>query len=1027
MSSPDAAGRPTMARPSPTRIAAAIVALLLTHSPALLAVQRATEKGPRPISDAERAAVELALAYLDGGASAWWDRLADGAPLQALGREAALREIEVRLGPIDGSTWELRTPGSSLGPDRAVFTVTFPSGVEETVALRLRRQANGWRLEALETTVDPILPADEPATPARSGSIPSGPDRLALAAAALAAIALASRRTRRRLAPAFAAAGLALAGLSCRTGGSPAPTAAGSALLRLAPLAPLRLALCLGGDLADATREIATATLEPGAVEVRRLWEIDELLRHGDLAAVDQRLRDVPNSSPYPLAALVRARLALARLRPGETGTAFDLAAEQRLDHDGLHLEAAEAKALTEDELGAGTEVLMLADSGSRTAESWYGAARFALVEDQLKEAGELLRVAWGLRPIPRRTLFGDPLLAALAADPQIFPLFELGSALEPRVPAAGARQPLPFPSGCAVTTCGSALRARLHGARLDLPGGARLAPESAEVVDAATWGEEDENRALARTEELRSRAAAGSAASLTRFGRQAELAAEALARRNRWRELEELTAPFVTATSPPSTALARLRALALGRLGRNDEARRLLVAVAVGELARRAPAPATLYDLAELLAKAGDYDRAMKLIRRADAQLRRPRGELRLRQLALDQVLASSFQSFRSPHFEIRFPATSGELYARKVATVLEKERQRESRWVPLVDGPRIEVNLFDIQPFFSAYGQMGVVGLFDGRVRVPFADLMSLHPELVRILSHELCHALIAAATHDRAPSWFHEGLAQHVEMGTGRVNPLPDLRRTGRAIAFPVLTPILAGFAEPQFLELAYSESAWAVHFLESRWGIAAIHRLITAYAAGRSDEEALREVTGLEPVAFDRAFWEWGATRAPGVRQLEIHRFDQELDGPIQRSSTELASSTAARPSAGEIIRRPATRESVADWHHRYSARAAAAKQLLAPILAAYEQGGSPASSDACTRLEGEIAGLRQDPSALESPERTANRPLRDAYYQLQQMAGQCRLGRHDLARESIARAFASFRSAREALAPYGVEP
>lgn len=978
---------------------------------------------PRPISEAERAGIELALRYLEGGAALWWDRLADDAPLRRLGREEAIREITVRLGPVDGAKWELRTWVDGTVEDLAVFTISFPSGADETARLLLRRQSSEWHLVGLETTVDPIAAPTTVASSSRPLSRP-GPLTLLLVGAVLSWSAI--RRPR-----SFAAAALALlaAGSELSCGGDRARHASSgeAALLRLAPLSPLRLAMTGGGDFATALRDLAGAKLSPELSEVQRLWEADERLRQGDLPKAAALLRQSPHPSRFPFAELLRARLALAQLSPADTAKAYDEAASLRLDHDGLHIEAAEARAVTDDDAGAAFELHMLAVTGSRAAEAWYGAARAAVLEDRESEAEELLRVAWTLRPLPRRELFADPLLATAAAKPALFPLLQLASPFEPRASHDTPRRPLSFPAGCAVTTCGAALRAHIRGARLELPGGASLAPDGAVVVDAPTWADEDELRALSRLAELKRAALLLPSNPSKRVVREAELAGSALARQNRWRDLEELTAPFAAA-NPPAVLLARLRALALSRLERAAEARELLVRVATAELARRAPASGTLYDLAELLAKAGDFDRAMQLVRKADARRHRSRSELRLRQLALDQLLAKSFRSFRSQHFDIRYPITTGEKYARQIATVLERERQREAQWVPLGEGPHLEVNLFDLQPFFNAYGQMGVVGLYDGRVRVPFADLQSLHPELVRILSHELCHALIAQATHDRAPAWFHEGLAQHVEMGTSRTNPLPDLQASGRAIAFPVVNAILAGFAEEQFIELAYAESAWAVSFLEARWGNAGLRHLMAAFAAGKTDEQALREVTGLDLAAFDRAFWDWGAHRAPAVRELPVFRFDLELDGPVRRSSTQLAAPVGrAEHGARGSGAAPGTPPSMSEWHSRYSARISNTRQAIIPILVAYQKGQIPAAAATCARLEGEVATLRNDASLFECPERKASRALRDAYYQLQQMLGHCKVGRHDLARGASTRAAIGLRSASQALAPYGVEP
>src|SRR5215212_4590230 len=85
----------------------------------------------RPVSDAERDAVRIAAAYLDRGPTAVAEQLAPASPLR---RTANVNdEIEVRLGPPAGATWELQAVVPALKDRAAVFAVSYPSGAEETV------------------------------------------------------------------------------------------------------------------------------------------------------------------------------------------------------------------------------------------------------------------------------------------------------------------------------------------------------------------------------------------------------------------------------------------------------------------------------------------------------------------------------------------------------------------------------------------------------------------------------------------------------------------------------------------------------------------------------------------------------------------------------------------------------------------------------------------------------------------------------------------------------------------------------
>ncbi len=79
--------------------------------------------GPRPLGEAERQAVSLAMVYFEEGAAGWWQRLSTDAPLRELGQDAARLEIAVRAGPRTGATWELQTPAERYAENTAIFSI----------------------------------------------------------------------------------------------------------------------------------------------------------------------------------------------------------------------------------------------------------------------------------------------------------------------------------------------------------------------------------------------------------------------------------------------------------------------------------------------------------------------------------------------------------------------------------------------------------------------------------------------------------------------------------------------------------------------------------------------------------------------------------------------------------------------------------------------------------------------------------------------------------------------------------------
>lgn len=1021
--------------------------------------QAAPPAEPRELSEAELAAVQLATVYLDRGPLAWWDRLAAGAPLRRLERQEALAEIAVRLGPVESATWQLLTPGPSFDRQTAVFGVDFASGLDETLVLRMVEE-DGWKIAEIRASFDPVAagpPLPRPAAAVAQPAAPPPPDSAASGGRIVALFAVALLGTlgmvllgragwRWAAIGSGAAAILAAVGASIlgwtpiqplpavRAGGPAGPADPG--FLRLAPLAPLRAALADGTDRAEIERLLAAPLTDPGLHEIRELWRAQYLLDKNDLAAAEALLDRFPTPASHPLAELLRARLSFRQLTRQETGWSYEQAIRSGLDHDALRLESALAKTVTNEPDRAEDEVAALVAMGSRLPDPWYAAVQIAVTEGRVEEAEELLKTAWQLTPAPRKELFRNAVLAFLVARPNLFPMFRLEDPEEPCPAPEEEPRPLALPAGAAVAACGESLRLTLGGSELLVPGGGRLAPADAVLEDAEAWSRHAEEKALAALPSLTG--ATAEAALQPRRLRLAEQAARALAERNRWSELIDLTGPLAASVERAPAVLLRLRAQALRQMDREAEARELLVRLAKTDLARRRPTPGTLLDLSELLAAAGEYDTAIRLSLMADAQLPEPRGLRRRQQLAMDRDLAASYESYRSEHFDVRYPRETGEVYARGVAQVLEEERRRLEHWIPQSGSEPIEVHLFPLRSFLSHFGNgdISVLGVFDGKVRVPFAEIKSLHPQLVAILSHELAHAMIAAATQDRAPHWFQEGLAQHIETGTKRRNPLPALVRDKRALAFPAIDPVLRGFAEPQLVELAYSEAAWTVHFIETRFGVEAIHRLLAAFAVGSTTEQAIRSACGVTPAELDRALWKWGTGEAPSSRLLAARRYDIEYSVQLikeqKKGVEEILHVGLSEEGRAALARHKEEadegKRKMTAWHTAYEAKAADAKKALKTILSVYKKNGREDVHPACVALSGGAARMLDDPEPWTSPDPQLNETLRTAYKILEDLGHACASAkRRNEVRFLIAEADRFLAEAARLLEPYGLEP
>jgi hypothetical protein len=134
----------------------------------------------------------------------------------------------------------------------------------------------------------------------------------------------------------------------------------------------------------------------------------------------------------------------------------------------------------------------------------------------------------------------------------------------------------------------------------------------------------------------------------------------------------------------------------------------------------------------------------------------------------------------------------------------------------------------------------------------------------ELARILSHEVLHLVIAEATDNpfaAPPAWLDEGLATFYQtVDDPRLEAaLAQAVRTGR---LPTLRALGGGFGtDPERALLGYAASRSVVVYLLATYGEDGIARLLAAYRAGASDDEALGRSLGLTVDRLDRAWRTW----------------------------------------------------------------------------------------------------------------------------------------------------------------------
>ena len=829
-----------------------------------------SEWDPRPLSGADRAAVEILLAQIEGNSDAIDARIAPDSPLASLSAEDRSAWLDLLLTPAPGTQWVLSTPLEAPPTDGlqqpVILVARFASGLEETFFLDLESEGGEWKLRDLRSWAQPVAEGSASATPA-------------LALGMLLVVALCHRRKQSwRILPAAAGVLVVLGCGPTQTTDETDPSAMDPSAMQVPPgpirvspeLRELRRQVTDSSSNAASVREALEALRGDLGESLARTWAGHHALLVDDSDAALAITEPLPESLRTPALSVLRARLALLHLDENRVAETWEQALSSGPVWDELAMEAMSSLAIMGWTHRAEELDKRLRESGTRNAEIQYNLARFAAVDRRISEGVERFRIAWRLRPRERADVLTDPILVWLALEGSAFDLLRISEPSEPVWPMEDAGlEPLETEAGAFLI--GEELHLEWGATEMVIAGGAGFAPKGAESLDAKTVRVKREESLLDKLPSLLSQTQ--SAASILQPGLREEVSglAIALARRNRWSDVDRLGQGWGDAPDRMPPVLAMLKGEALKRLGRKKEALALLATAIRNRRADDRPDPGIFYRLSGILTELGRPDLALKSALQAERQSPIPRPDL-LARLRAEVRFQERYVEHESDHFSIRFPPETSVGLILETSELLETELDRLQTWIDWRPKEKIAIDLLPFSDFLQHFSLGGTaIGLFDGRIRVPFAQVSSLPPIFERILSHELVHAMLTPATAGHAPAWFQEGLAQHLELGAQGFNPIADLAAVNRLISVPLLEPVLVGRSSPQLVETAYNESMWLVNYIENQHGRASLRGLIGAFRDGRTTDEAIGEILGLSMVELDEMAWTWCQTKAPRYRE------------------------------------------------------------------------------------------------------------------------------------------------------------
>jgi len=302
-----------------------------------------------------------------------------------------------------------------------------------------------------------------------------------------------------------------------------------------------------------------------------------------------------------------------------------------------------------------------------------------------------------------------------------------------------------------------------------------------------------------------------------------------------------------------------------------------------VQEALAKEPRDPQLLELASQIAfHRGDYQESLKLMKLAmevGGEDDTRRGYALLTEETIS-VLAP-FKRYETPHFVILFDEKQDGILMDYLTDTLKKTYQVMAQQYGFKPKEKVRIELFpDAKAFYLAstlsvrdIEVTGAVGL------TKFNKLQFLSPKALvhgyrwlDAISHEYMHYLIVKLTSNKAPIWFHEGLAKYEET-RWRNGPsyLSRLYQTllARALAerkligFDRMEPSLIRLETPEEVQLAYAQAASAIEFIITRAGHEQLREIMKgmASASRRGASEAIREVLGLEFSEFEEKWREY----------------------------------------------------------------------------------------------------------------------------------------------------------------------
>ncbi len=240
---------------------------------------------------------------------------------------------------------------------------------------------------------------------------------------------------------------------------------------------------------------------------------------------------------------------------------------------------------------------------------------------------------------------------------------------------------------------------------------------------------------------------------------------------------------------------------------------------------------------------------------------------------------------------------------------------------------------------------------------------------------LRHELSHVFTLAATHQRMPRWFTEGMAVYEETAASpewgdRMSPQVIL-----AIRDKKLLPVAQldrGFVHPSYPEqviVSYFEAGRICDFIQQKWGFQKLLDMMHAYAELKTTPEVIQQQLGVAPEEFDKQFQGWLTAQT----KTTVEGFDNWKKGmqriaelvKAEKNDDVIREAPAVRDLYPDFVEPGNLYEVLADAYLAKGDKSGAAAELT---RCAHAGGRSP---DALKQLATLLEGLGRPKEAIEA--------------------------------------------------------